>query len=79
MLEQLRRMQALLAFELEVVDVDGDASLESRYGELVPVLLDGEWEICHYHLDRKALETYLTERTAPRAVALPDGRNGEES
>ena len=37
-------------------DVDADPALEARYGDLVPVLIDGEApngvEICHYVLDR---------------------------
>lgn len=42
------------------VDVDSDAGLESRWGELVPVLADaGGREICHYHLDIAALERAL--------------------
>ena len=38
------------------VDVDAEAELEARYGELVPVLIapDGS-EICHYFLDDPAL------------------------
>jgi hypothetical protein len=31
-----------------------------RYGERVPVLVAGNGgEICHYHLDRDALDAYL--------------------
>ena len=36
------------------IDVDADPSLESRFGDLVPVLLSGGVdgvELCHYHLD----------------------------
>jgi Glutaredoxin-like domain (DUF836) len=61
MLQELRLMQVRFSFELQVVDVDGDVALEERYGEWVPVLLAGDREICHYHLDRSALETYLKE------------------
>ncbi|MBI3371692.1 MAG: hypothetical protein HY017_08065 [Betaproteobacteria bacterium] len=41
-------------------DVDADARLEARYGELVPVLVgpDGS-EICHYFLDAEALARVL--------------------
>ncbi|MEO6023067.1 MAG: glutaredoxin family protein [Burkholderiales bacterium] len=46
-------------FVLSVVDVDGDTTLQQRYGHLVPVLVDGEQEICHYHLDWAALDAYL--------------------
>jgi hypothetical protein len=44
-------------------DIDADPALESRFGELVPVLLlgnaaDGR-ELCHYHLDVTALRAVL--------------------
>jgi len=37
------------------IDVDADASVEARFGDLVPVLLLGSIdgvELCHYRLDR---------------------------
>lgn len=44
------------------VDVDDDPALEERYGDLVPVLVaPGERVLCHYHLDRAALDAYLLE------------------
>lgn len=49
--------------DLAVLDVDADPDLESRYDELVPVLLadDGRdhQEICHYFLDEAKLRAYL--------------------
>jgi glutaredoxin len=48
-----------LQFDIAVVDVDLDAALESRYGDKVPVLLDGESEICHYFLDEARLAARL--------------------
>jgi hypothetical protein len=53
-------LQSVLGFTLDVVDVDLDQSLESRYGDRIPVLEgpDGR-EICHYFLDRKALAERL--------------------
>jgi thioredoxin reductase (NADPH) len=36
--------------------------LETRYGEWVPVLMAGEEEICHYHLDPDKLRAYLAEK-----------------
>jgi Glutaredoxin-like domain (DUF836) len=65
MLEQLRLLQTRFSFGLEVVDVDSDVVLDERYGEWVPVLLAGNKEICHYHLDRSALETYLKDYESP--------------
>jgi Glutaredoxin-like domain (DUF836) len=56
----LARRHGLHVIEL---DVDADAGLEARYGDLVPVLLLGRppeaVEICHYTLDAGALERAL--------------------
>ena len=43
------------------IDVDSDPALEDRYGELVPVLLGGEDELCHYFLDAPRVRAYLLE------------------
>ena len=48
-----------VTFQLEVIDVDQSAELQKRYGRFVPVLMAGEVEICHFHLDRTALDAYL--------------------
>lgn len=48
-----------LAFEFRVIDVDAHATLEEKWGDLVPVLLDGEVEICHYFFDEAALRAHL--------------------
>ncbi len=45
--------------QLAVVDVDADPLLVERYDELVPVLLHGEIEICHYFLDIPKLREHL--------------------
>ncbi len=42
-----------------VLDVDSDPQLEARYDELVPVLLHGETELCHYFLDEAKTREYL--------------------
>ncbi|MBU1365096.1 MAG: glutaredoxin family protein [Gammaproteobacteria bacterium] len=42
-----------------VLDVDADPALEKRYDELVPVLLHGETELCHYFLDEAKTREYL--------------------
>jgi len=46
---------------VNVLDVDADPVLESRYDELVPVLLHGETELCHYFLDEPKTREYLAE------------------
>lgn len=44
---------------VKVVDVDADPELEARYDELVPVLLHGDTELCHYFLDAAKTREYL--------------------
>jgi thioredoxin reductase (NADPH) len=59
MLAELENLRARFDFEIEVVDVDRHPALEEKWGDKVPVLLDGEREICHYFLDLAALEARL--------------------
>ena len=59
MLAGLRRFQGRYDFRIEVVDVDRHPDLEERWGDKVPVLLDGEREICRYHLDLEAVDARL--------------------
>lgn len=47
--------------EVEVLDVDADEALEAKWGELVPVLLHGETELCHYFLDAAKVRDYLSQ------------------
>lgn len=61
-----RDMEAALAplaaefgASVQVLDVDADPLLEAKYDELVPVLLHGETEICHYFLDEPKTREYL--------------------
>ena len=42
-----------------VLDVDSDPALEARYDQLVPALLHGEAELCHYFLDETKVREYL--------------------
>jgi len=63
-LESLRTEHAG-CFDISVLDVDADPSLQSRYDELVPVLVavgaDRVRELCHYFLDEQAVLSYLGE------------------
>jgi hypothetical protein len=59
MWHQLREIQELRPFEVELSDVDGDPRLIERYGSLIPVLAAGEDIICNYYLDPVALEKHL--------------------
>ncbi|WP_341645262.1 glutaredoxin family protein [Thauera sp. SDU_THAU2] len=40
---------------IEVIDIDQHPELEERWDELVPVVLVGDMELCHYHLDEAAV------------------------
>ena len=55
----LRHYQGRYDFAIDVVDVDSDPRLEEKWGDKVPVLLDGERELCHYYLDLEVLEARL--------------------
>lgn len=57
----LHTLQARQRFEFRVIDVDSDPGLEAQFGELVPLLMHGERELCHYHLDSAAVTAYLAQ------------------
>jgi glutaredoxin-like protein DUF836 len=59
MLAALDKLRGEFGFVVDVVDVDGDAGLEQRFGTLVPVLMHGRTELCHYHLDAGKVRAYL--------------------
>ena len=59
MVAALKALQGRFRFELEVIDIDRHPELEARWGELVPVLLEGGTEVCHYGLDPAALDARL--------------------
>ena len=54
------RSRNQVEFEIDVIDIDADTVLESKYGDKVPVLLRGEREICHYFLDEAKLDAEFT-------------------
>lgn len=55
----LRELSPERQFSFELRDVDTDSELYRRYNVLVPVLLIGDEEICHYFLDGVALDEAL--------------------
>jgi len=61
--DEMREALAPLAFaagcNIEEIDIDAHPALEARWRELVPVLLAGERELCHYRIDRAALAAYF--------------------
>ena len=56
----LKVFQGRYDFDIEVVDVDRHPGLEEKWGDKVPVLLDGDLEICHYFLDAGAVDARLS-------------------
>ncbi|BDB24867.1 thioredoxin family protein [Cupriavidus sp. TA19] len=72
-LESLRRD---FSFVLHEVDVDSDASLEDRFGDLVPVLMAGTPEalhsgaaqLCHYFLDEGVVRVWLAAHGGARNI-----------
>jgi len=55
----LAPLVAAAGVTVEEIDVDSDPRLEARWGEWIPVLLEGERELCHYRLDHAALAKHL--------------------
>ena len=45
---------------LQLVDVDSDLALKARFDREVPLLFDGEREICRHELNLGALEAWLS-------------------
>lgn len=60
--EALAPIAAEFGVSVEVLDVDADDALEEKWGELVPVLLHGETELCHYFLDAPKVRDYLSQK-----------------
>jgi hypothetical protein len=45
--------------EFSCINISGDESLETRYGEMIPVLAHGERVICNYFFDPELLDAFL--------------------
>lgn len=56
MLTALETLRPRYGFRLDWVDIEDQEALEACYGDKVPVLMAGEVELCHYHLDRAKLD-----------------------
>ncbi len=59
MKDALHRFQQKHQFALNIVDIDEDSYLQMRYGERIPVLAEGEQEICHYQFNETMLLQHL--------------------
>ncbi len=60
MLAALEDLRGEHAFEVEVIDIDADPALESKYNDFVPVLEADGIELCHYFLDAAKVREYLS-------------------
>jgi glutaredoxin len=61
--EQLARLQRELGFDLEEVSIDGDAELEARYRELIPVVEIGGERAFTYYVHEDAFRRKLAAQT----------------
>lgn len=59
--QALRPIAEEYGVNVELVDVDQHPELEARYDELVPVLLWGDEELCHYFLDEARVRAVLSQ------------------
>ncbi len=60
--ETLQGVLARQGLLYEKVDVDEDPALRRAYGEVIPVLLDGERELARIRISRRRLEALLVRR-----------------
>jgi hypothetical protein len=66
-LSQVRALRDELGFELDEVSIDGDAELEARYREWLPVVeIDGE-RVFTYHVHEEAFRRRLATAQSPRS------------
>ena len=61
MREQIEAHIARSKIELKLMNIDGHAQLEKRFGERVPVLYFGDSELCFGRLDLDLLEEALAD------------------
>lgn len=61
MQESLTSYADEMGFKLNIIDIDAEPALISQFGTKIPVLMHGEYEICHFFLDLKALQMYFSE------------------
>jgi hypothetical protein len=60
MMTHLSQLRGELAFDLGLVDIDGDIHLRQQYNEQVPVLMRGDQVLSRYFLDEASLRSVLS-------------------
>ena len=66
-LEQVRRLQAELGFELAEISIDGDPKLEAEYRELIPVVEIAGRQAFTYYVHEAAFRRKLAQTRAETA------------
>ena len=59
MVYALKEWQSRFDFKKNIIDIDQDSSLTSRFAARIPLLAAGDVEICEYHIDEKALSIFF--------------------
>ena len=65
MADAVRPLAEAGGHHLLAVDVDADPALKARYGWDVPLLFDGDAEICRHQLNLPALREWLQRNSGP--------------
>jgi hypothetical protein len=60
MLAALEALRGEFSFAVDVIDIDADPDLTTRYNELVPVLDAPGQQLCRYRFDEAKVREYLT-------------------
>jgi hypothetical protein len=61
MREALELLRRDFDFDVRELDVDCDPEIETRFAEHIPVLTDGEYELCRHFFDAEAVRCHLAE------------------
>ena len=59
MFNTLQEWQKRYSFKIKTININTSSKLTKRYAARIPLLAIDEKEICEYHLDEKALISYL--------------------
>jgi hypothetical protein len=70
MREALELLRRDFDFDVQELDVDCDPEIERRFAEHIPVLTDGENELCRHFFDAEAVCRHLAECGAIASVPV---------
>lgn len=55
MRDALKPWQNRYNFKVEIIDIEHDSELTERFAARIPLLAEGDKEICQYHLEEQML------------------------